>query len=100
MVFTQSNWCQRLRALEYKAECLLSVPRREQVSSWGRGMGVAVLREGIAGGLRGEPGVAPKTSSWNTLAELYLCPRYGSMFPTMKWEGGRQVGRREVVEVA
>ena len=35
------------QALDYKAECLLSVPRTEQVSSRGRGMWVGFLREEI-----------------------------------------------------
>lgn len=35
------------QALDYKAECLLSVPRTEQVSSRGGGMWVGFLREEI-----------------------------------------------------
>lgn len=33
------------QALDYKAECLLSVSRTEQVSSWGRGTWVGLLTE-------------------------------------------------------
>lgn len=38
VVFAQSNCCQSPGLLEYKTECLLSVPRTEQVSLHGRGM--------------------------------------------------------------
>lgn len=43
VVFAQSNCCQSPRLLEYKTECLLSVPRTEQVSQHGRGI-VGVVR--------------------------------------------------------
>lgn len=45
----QSSCRQRPRPLEYKVECVFSVPRTEQVNSWGRGTWVRVLKEGIAG---------------------------------------------------
>lgn len=64
VAFAQSNCCQSLRALEYKAECVLSVPRTEQ-ESWGaegcmsefRGVGSLQGTSGDAAGLAS--GVCP-----------------------------------------
>lgn len=92
VVFTQGNCCQRPRPLEYKAECLLSVPRTEQVSSSrvagggseSQGRGLQRSQQRAGGGKQG-----PRASSRSALTGLLLPPQ-STQLPSHT-VGGRKV---------